>query len=178
VADQELVVRAAVVVILVAARVGAARGVQPGVARSLAADVVVAERAVVFGDGDAHGARAFRPVFAMAGDAAARVELGEAVGVARVGEDAAWVRVFGRRELLPVATGACGVERVAAAEGRVAGVARELELMVSVARGAGHEQRPIARFTGHERNEAGERGCAQDRPCLDGGQCVSPAAQK
>ncbi len=95
------------------------------------ADVLMAEEAIIAGQRHAHRPGDLRIVLAVAGNAERGVELGEAVGIARVGEFLRRMRVVGELELGAVAGDAGLLHRGLAAERLVAGVAGKLNLMMA-----------------------------------------------
>ncbi len=146
VADQEVLVQRAVVVKIVAAAGGASIERHALVAGALLVDVGMAAHAEIVRKRHPDGPRDLGPVFAVAGHALARVELGQRVGVARVGEFADRMRVVHRLQLRGVAREAgllnagVALERLA-----VAGGALEFDLVMRVAQLAGHEARLLSR---------------------------------
>lgn len=169
--DQEVLAEGAVVMVVVAAGARAALGGKAAMARAFLCDLRMAAEAMVLGDGETHSACEPRPVLAMTGDAAARVHDGQAVGVARVREQALGVGVFGGLERLAVAVDASRLQdRIAAVGLGVADRAGDLDLMMPAHARAGQEQAGIAAREGVVQPPGGSQG--EDGP----GGPVAPLA--
>ncbi len=100
---EEILVERAVVVEVMTAGRGAAVEREALMARPVLEDRLVAFEAIVAGQGQPHRKRDAGPVLLVAGDAVARVERGDAVGVAGIGELGAGMAVVFAREIVAVA---------------------------------------------------------------------------